>query len=316
MPPLNALRAFEAAARHGSMSRAADELGVTPGALSHQVRALEDFLEVKLFERLTRSIRLTAQGELLYPGLQGGFQQIREAVSALRRSEDPNHLVLSTPPGFTAKWLAPRLYRFSSARPDVEVRVASSARNADFMTDGVDIAVRNLSLEHRIDGSLRADFLAEISLLPVCAPTLIARLGPFDTPADLARAPLIQDETFVGRANMPRWSDWFHAVGAPEAHHAHGMSFSSADHALGAAEEGAGVLLASDILAHDDLISGRLVAPFPLALPTGRGFYLVYPAVATERENVAAFRSWAMAEVEDMEPFHQAFETIELKKGA
>lgn len=301
LPPLNALRAFEAAARHGSMSRAADELAVTPGALSHQIRALEEFLEVKLFERLTRSIRLTPAGEALYPGLQGGFQQIRDAVGALRRAADPNLLVLSTPPGFTAKWLAPRLYRFSSARPDVEVRVASSTRNADFLTDGVDLAIRNLPIGHSTEPDLAVDFLVEINLLPVCAPSLVERIGPFETPADLARAPLIQDETFVQRANLPRWADWFAAAGAPEATHAHALTFSNADHALDAAAQGAGVLLAHDILAKDDLKSGRLVAPFPLSLPTGRGYCLIYPIQAAERANVEAFRSWALAEIAAMD---------------
>ena len=308
LPPLNALRAFEATARLGSMSKAAEELNVTPGALSHQVRALEDFLEVKLFERLTRAIRLTPAGEALYPGLQGGFQQIREAVATLRRSLDPNLLTLSTPPGFTAKWLAPRLYRFSTARPDVEVRIASSARNADFVTDGIDIAIRNMALDQAPIPGLAVERLAEIHALPVCAPRLIARYGPFETPHDLARTPLIQDETFVNRANMPRWSDWFRAVGAPDADHAHGLTFSNADHALDAAVEGAGVLLAHDILAHDELRAGRLVSPFAHSMATGRGYYLVYPEAAAERANVAAFREWALKEIRAMKPIAELVE--------
>lgn len=300
LPPLNALRAFEAAARLGSMSNAAEELAVTPGALSHQIRGLEDFLDIKLFERLPRAIRLTPAGETLYPGLQVGFQQIREAVAAMRRTTDPNLLVLSTPPGLTAKWLAPRLYRFADAVPGVEVRVSSTTRNADFVTDGVDIAVRNVPTGQAAPPGMAHDFLVDIEFLPVCSPSLLARYGPFDSPSDLARAPLIQDETFVGRANMPQWQDWFEAAGAPEAAHGRSLSFSDADHALGAAVEGAGVLLSHNILAHDDLASGRLVAPFSLMLGSGRSYCLVYPERAAERANVAAFRDWALQEIAAM----------------
>lgn len=300
LPPLNALRAFEAAARLGGMSKAAEELHVTPGALSHQIRALEEFLEVKLFERLARSIRLTPAGEALYPGLHDGFQDIHEAVAAVRRSVDPNLLVLSTPPGFTAKWLAPRLYRFSIARPEVEVRIASTERNADFVSDGVDIAIRNRAVNQAAEAGLVVEFMINIELLPVCAPSLIERFGPFDSPADLARAPLIQDETFVGRASMPQWQDWFEAAGAPEASHARSMSFSNSDHALGAAVEGAGVLLSHNVLAHDDLVSGRLVAPFSVSLETDRCYCLVYPEAAADRPNVSAFRAWALEEIAAM----------------
>ena len=145
MPPLNALRAFEAAARHLSLTKASRELNVTAGALSHQIRGLEDMLGVKLFERRVRSIALTAEGKLLYPGLQTGFTQIRDAVAGLNTGSDERVLVISTPPGFTAKWLAPRLYRFASAHPEIDVRISSSFTAANFVTDGVDMAVRNSS---------------------------------------------------------------------------------------------------------------------------------------------------------------------------
>src|SRR3954466_14363703 len=142
MPPLSALRAFEAAARHLSLTNAARELHVTPGALSHQIRGLEELLGVKLFERRVRAIALTAAGKQLYPGLQTGFAQIREAVEGLGAADQGNVLVVSTSPGLTSKWLAPRLYRFSAAHPDVDVRISSSLNNANFLTDGVDLAVR------------------------------------------------------------------------------------------------------------------------------------------------------------------------------
>ena len=144
MLPLNALRAFEVAARHLSLTKAAQELHVTAGALSHQIRGLEELLGLKLFERRVRSIGLTPAGKLLYPGLQTGFSHIREAVTGLSNASQERVLVISTPPGFTSKWLAPRLYRFASAYPEIDVRVSSSISYANFTSDGVDVAIRNL----------------------------------------------------------------------------------------------------------------------------------------------------------------------------
>ena len=147
MPPLNALRAFEAAARHLSLTKAAQELHVTAGALSHQIRGLEELLGLRLFERRVRSIGLTPAGKLLYPGLQTGFNHIRDAVTGLGSASQERVLVISTPPGFTAKWLAPRLYRFASAYPEIDVRVSSSSSNANFTTDGVNVAIRHMPIE-------------------------------------------------------------------------------------------------------------------------------------------------------------------------
>src|SRR4030081_2000326 len=179
MPTLNALRAFEAAARHLSLTRAAQELHVTAGALSHQIRGLEDLLGLKLFERRGGGVALTPAGKLLYPGLQTGFARIQEAVAGLGPVGDQRVLVISTPPGFTAKWLAPRLYRFASAHPDIDVRVASSFGSANSTTDGIDVALRTLPLDAAPDPALVVERLAEISLVPVCSPRLSAAHGPF-----------------------------------------------------------------------------------------------------------------------------------------
>src|SRR6516164_3618191 len=147
LPPLNSLRAFEAAARHLSLTKAAAELNVSPGAISHQIRGLEALLGVQLFERRVRAIVLTAAGKLLYPGTQTGFLHLREAVAGLKQSESGTSrvLVVSTPPGLTAKWLAPRLYRFANAHPEVDTRISSSIDNANFTTDGVHVAIRYMA---------------------------------------------------------------------------------------------------------------------------------------------------------------------------
>jgi LysR family transcriptional regulator, glycine cleavage system transcriptional activator len=296
-PPLTALRAFEAAARHLSLTRAARELNVTPGALSHQIRGLEEHLGLKLFDRGVRSIALTPAGKTLYPGLQAAFLQIREALASLNRPGDPRVLVISTPPGFTAKWLAPRLYRFSTAYPDIDVRVSSSINIADFTTDGVDVAIRNLPAYATHDSSLVIDKLIDQSFLPVCSPALVEKFGPFDSPEALRRAPLIHDETLSSRAAMPAWADWFSAAGVEDADVSRGLRFNSADHALDATVEGAGVLLAHAVLAYDDLRTGRLVAPFDLTLPSGRMYCFVCLTTRQNAPNVRAFRTWLGDEV-------------------
>ena len=170
MPPLNALRAFEAAARHLSVTQAAIELNVTPSALSHQIRGLEEFLGLRLFERRPRSIELTPHGRLLYPGLQAGFSLIRDAVAGLRAADGGRVLVVSAPPGFTSKWLVARLYRFAEAYPDIDLRISSSVGYANFTVDGVDVAIRNVQLPCPADPALIYEKLFDAGLVPVCSP--------------------------------------------------------------------------------------------------------------------------------------------------
>jgi len=296
LPPLNALRAFEATARHLSQTKAADELNVSPGAVSHQIRALEALLGVQLFERRVRAIALTAAGKLLYPGIQTGFLQIRDAVDGLRRAGNERVLVVSTPPGLTSKWLAPRLYRFATAHPEIDTRISSSLTNADFTTDGVDVAVRNLAVDPQADPALLIERLVTLSFVPVCSPKLIESHGPTRTPAALARLPLIHDDSLAERARVPTWSDWFKAAGVEDVELSRGLHFNSADHALDAASEGAGVLLAHDLLAYDDLRTGRLVIPLPLILPSGRAYHFVCPKRRADAPQVRAFRQWIKEE--------------------
>jgi LysR family glycine cleavage system transcriptional activator len=297
LPPLNALRAFEAAARHLSLTKAAEELHVTAGALSHQIRGLEDLLGLKLFERRVRSIALTSAGRQLFPGLQTGFVHIRDAVAGLSAASDERVLVISTPPGLTAKWLAPRLYRFSGAHPEIDVRISSSLDKANFTTDGVDVAVRNLSVDAAADTELVIEKLVEVSLLPVCSARLLEQHGPFASPEALKGVPLIHDDSLPNRAGMPSWTDWFKATGVSGVDVSRGLRFNSADHALDATVEGAGVLLAQDLLAYDELRTGRLVAPFERTLSTGRAYYFVCAQRRQHHPNVQAFRAWIKHEV-------------------
>ncbi len=297
LPSLNALRAFEAAARHLSLTRAALELNVTPGALSHQIRGLEDHLGLKLFDRGVRSIALTAAGRALEPGLQAAFLHIREALASLDRLGDARVLVVSASPGFTSKWLAPRLYRFSMAYPEIDVRVSSSIKNANFTTDGVDLALRNLPANAAKEEALEVEKLIDLSLVPVCSPAFIEKHGPLTSPDTLKGLPLIHDESLSGRVAMPTWADWFAAAGVKGVDVSRGLRFNSSDHALDATVEGAGVLLALDALAYDDLRTGRLVMPFALTLPSRRCYAFVCRQERSEATKVRAFRAWLREEI-------------------
>jgi LysR family transcriptional regulator, glycine cleavage system transcriptional activator len=301
MPPLSALRAFEAAARHQSLTKAAQELHVTPGALSHQIRGLEDLLGLKLFERRVRSIALTGAGARLYPGLRSGFIHIRDAVDALAREGSERALVISTPPGFTSKWLAPRLYRFSSAHPEIDARVSSSTTNANFITDGVDVAVRNLPAEATHDPELLVEKLVDVYVVVVCSPRLLASRGPFQSRSALREMPLIHDESLASRPGAVGWADWFAAAGVEGVELSRGLRFTSADHALDATLEGAGVLLTHDVLAYDELRTGRLVIPFELNLNSRRVYNLVCHRRRQDHPNVLAFRSWIKQEMNALE---------------
>ena len=296
-PPLNALRAFEAAARHLSLTKAALELNVTPGALSHQIRGLEDLLGLKLFDRGVRSLALTTAGKALQPGLQTGFLHIRDALASLNRLSDARALVISTPPGFTSKWLAPRLYRFSTAHPETDVRVSSSLNNANFTSDGVDAAIRNLSVNLAHDEALEVEKLIDLALVAVCSPAFVEEHGPFTSPDMLKGMPLIHDDSLISRLAAPSWADWFAAAGVRDADVSRGLRFNSSDHALDATVEGAGVLLTIDALAYDDLRTGRLIMPFALILPSGRCYAFICPKRRREAADVRAFRAWLREEV-------------------
>ena len=300
--PLNALRAFEAAARHANIARAAEELSVTPGALSHQIRALESRLGVALFERQARGVALTAEGRLLMPGLTSGFAQLRSAVDGLQAAVPRNRLVIATPPAFTSKWLVPRLHRFTQLHAEVELRIASSAAYADLAADDVDLAVRNLPIERASDPGLLHEQLVEDTLIVVANPALAARASrALRDGKPLSALPLIHDDQLADRPGVPTWGHWCRAAGVPPLDDTRrGLRFTSAEHAIEAALQGAGLLLAHAVLVHDDLAAGRLVAPLDLRLPTGRAYFLVQPRRRRASEVAIAWRDWLRAEVAAM----------------
>ena len=295
LPPLNGLRAFEAAARHLSFKAAAEELHVTPAAISQQVRQLEEQCGRPLFRRLTRALALTDAGRAGAAPLGEGFARIAEAV-ALMRAPAPSRLVtVSVAPTFGAKWLLPRLARFRSRHPDYDLRIDASDELAHFDGDGVDVALR-FGRGH-YPGLVSECLMDEVSY-PVCAPALLESGPPLRGPADLARHTLLHVRWKMESDSAPNWQMWLRAAGLDESLAERGPQFSTDAMALEAAIEGQGVVLAGTVVAAADLAMGRLVRPFPpdSAQPAAFGYYLVYPEDKAAEPRVRAFRDWVREE--------------------
>lgn len=301
LPPLNAVRAFEAAARHMSISKAANELHVTPAAISRQVKLLEDHLGMQLFRRLNRALLLTHAGQACLPGLRDGLDQISNAVDRLRNVDAQIGLTVSSSASIAAKWLVPRLHRFQAKHPDIDVRVAASHRLADFSRDEIDIAIRFGSGNHP---GLRAERLMGEEVFPVCSPKIITEETPLRTPADLAHHTLLHDEGYLHYADegnklhetFPTWSSWLSDAGVDDIDTARGPRFSLSSTAIQAAVEGLGVTLGRSVLVESDLSTGLLMKPFDVTACSTFAYYIVSPDKAMERDNVVAFRDWLFME--------------------
>jgi len=291
LPPLTALRAFDAAARHMSFAMAAEELHVTPAALSFQIKSLEEYLGAPVFRRLNRAVELTDAGKALAPGVADGFQTLAAAWRAAQRTQDNQTLTVTAGPAFTAKWLAPRLYEFAQSHPEVELRFAAALKIMDFGRDAIDVAIR---FGKSADEGLYTVPLAEEWVCPVMTPALSER---YPTAAHLKDAPLIFDDSIDFLEPRSDWQTWFRAAGIDFAP-THGPRFSQADHAVDAALAGVGVVLGRRALVVKDLDEGRLVAPFPIALNTGARFRFLCAQGAETRPQVAAFRDWIISEID------------------
>jgi LysR family transcriptional regulator, glycine cleavage system transcriptional activator len=295
LPPLNSLRAFEAAARHLSFTRAAEELHVTPAAISHQIKALEDHLGVKLFRRLSRAVRLTEAGQACVADLSDAFDRMAVALERLRTQECSGSLTVSTSPALAAKWLVPRLERFQQLHPEIDVRVAAAIRLVDFAREDVDVAIRYGRGSYP---GLRAELLLTNEVVPVCAPGLLEGPCPLRTPQDLRHHTLLHDDTATTDGAYPNWPMWLRAAGLEDVDPARGPRFDYPGLVLDAAAAGRGVALALSTVAAADLVAGRLVTPFAVAAPTPFAYYVVCPEATAERPKVAAFRRWLRAEAE------------------
>ncbi len=296
LPPLNAMRAFEAAARHLSFTKAAGELHVTPAAVSHQVKALEEWLGLPLFRRRNREVVLTEAGQTYYPGLRDGFDRLAGATERVTARDETGELRVSASPSFAAKWLVPRLYRLRARHPEIDVLLSTSDHLVDFGVEKIDITLRYGT--GRYPG-LEVIRLMETDVFPVCAPALADGDPPLRVPADLARHTLLHDDFGeISGENTVNWEMWLRAAGVKDANLGRGPSFTDSSMVLMAAIDGQGVALTRGTLAAGDLAAGRLVKPFDLALPSNWAYYVVYPPETRDRPKIKAFRAWLLAEAE------------------
>lgn len=285
LPPLTALRAFEAAARHLSFKHAAAELSLTPTAISHQVRQLEDHLGVRLFVRGTRRVDLTPAGQALFPALRDGFDAIARAVQVVRPRTQPRALVLSTTMAFASRWLLQRLARFAADYPDIALHLHTSDEPVDLQGGAAQLAVRYGPGSYP---GLKCVPLLPSRFAPVCAPGLRVC-----DPEDLARVPLIGFEWFRRDAATPDWPLWFERAGCAALPRQ--LHFSDEVHAIQAAIAGQGVALINLALVADELRTGMLCQPFGPELP-GHGFHLVWPEAWEVDADIARVREWLLDE--------------------
>lgn len=293
LPPLNALRVFEAAARHVSFTKAAEELHVTPGAVSQQIKSLEDYLGVRLFRRTKKALLLTDASEAALPTLQEGFDKLGEAARILRGASDSKRLAVSVAPSLAAKWLAPRLDNFRDRHPDIDVWISAAMQVVDFAVDDVDLAIRYGAGHYP---GLEFELLMSESIVPVCSPRLLAGPNGLRAPGDLANHVLLHDGSPEKSESSPTWPMWLKAAGVIGVDGSRGPKFNQSNLVIEAAIAGKGVALAKRTLALADLESGRLVTPFGGKTPTNFSYYLVHPASKARSPAVRAFKKWLKEE--------------------
>lgn len=289
LPPLTTLRSFEAVARHLSFSKAAEELHVTPGAVSQQIKSLEELLQTKLFERTRRSVALTDAAARMLPDIQAGLAMFARAVGNKNSPASDRTLTISVAPSFASKWLLPRLPTFYEAYPEIDLRISATVGLADFNRDEVDLAVR---LGRGKYSGLHAEPLFTEALTPLCSPDLIRRKGPLKKPDDLRKHRLIHDTSIPGWVECGAWQEWLLRADAKSVPADRGIRFSLAELAMQAAIDGAGVVLGRVVLAEGDVAAGRLVRPFKTALPLEVSYYLVRSSHGSPRHEVQCFREW------------------------
>jgi len=296
LPPLNALRAFEAAGRRASMSAAADELAVTPAAVSHQIKTLEDYFGVALFHRSVRSIRLTDRGAALLPYLSEGLELWEEGCRKLEMLDKDAPLVISSAPVFAGKWLVRWLADFNAHHPDITVRLDGSLSVVNFATDDVDAAIRFGTGPYP---DLHADRLVNEDVIPMCSPDLLKGEHPLHTPEDLKHHTLIHVDWYAAAGTQPDWTMWLKTAGVSGVDGTKGPVVTSDSLAVEAAMNGGGVALASEFLVRHDLKSGRLIKLFDLVLPSNHWYWFVCPPEHLDRPKVRAFRDWLVEALKD-----------------
>ncbi|MEM9170734.1 MAG: transcriptional regulator GcvA [Pseudomonadota bacterium] len=294
-PPLNALRVFEAAARHLSFTKAAEELNVTPGAVSQQIKALEAYAGAPLFRREKRALLLTDAAQASLPVLRDAFDRIGEAAKVLTARRDALRLKVSVAPSLAAKWLVPRLDAFHAAAPEYDVWLSADMDVVDFAVDDVDLAIRYGSGDYP---GLAVERLMSETIVPVCSPALLDGPHGLRRPADLARQALLHDASPDKDDSIPNWSMWLKAAGVDGVDGRRGLKFNQSSLVIEAAVAGKGVALAKAALALADLEAGRLIVPFDLTTPSSFAYYVVHPPAKARAPAVCAFKDWLHAQAE------------------
>jgi LysR family glycine cleavage system transcriptional activator len=290
LPALNALKAFEAAARYESFTRAAEELCVTQGAVSHQVKALEAELGLKLFNRERQRLVITEAGRSYLNVVRDAFDRIANGTERLLQRQNAGVLTVSTSPNFAAKWLVHRLGRFAEAHPSIDLRVSASLHHVDFAREDVDLAIRHGNGQAP---GLHVTRLCAEELFPVCSPKLLQGSYSLRAPADLSR------HTLLHVNDRQDWRNWLETAGAEHVDVSRGPILNQASMAIDAAIDGQGVALARSALAAWDAIAGRLVRPFAFALPATFSYWIVCPKATAKLPKIAAFTDWLLAEAGD-----------------
>ncbi|MDC9580040.1 transcriptional regulator GcvA [Xenorhabdus sp. PR6a] len=288
LPPLNALRVFDAAARHLSFTKAAEELFVTQAAVSHQMKSLEDFLGLKLFRRRNRSLLLTEDGQSYYLDIKEIFTAINDATRKLQARSAKGALTVSLSPSFAIQWLVPRLSGFNQSFPGIDVRIQAVDREEDKLADDVDVAI---FYGRGNWPGLRTDRLYPEYLLPVCSPSLLTGDRPLKTPSDLARHTLLHDSSRRDWQAYIRQLDMQQQINVQQ-----GPIFSHSAMVIQAAVHGQGVALANNVMAQNEIDAGRLVCPFNDVLVSKNAFYLVCHDNQAELGKIAAFRKWILTQ--------------------
>jgi LysR family glycine cleavage system transcriptional activator len=287
LPSLNALKAFEAAARHESFTRAADELCVTQAAVSQQVKALESELGVRLFRRERQRLLITDAGRFYQDVVRDAFDRLGMGTERLLQRQKSGALTVTTSPNFATKWLVHRLRRFSEAHPGIDLRISASIHHVDFAREDIDLAIRHG--EGQWPG-LHVTRLCSEELFPVCSPKLLTGRHALRLPGDMKHHTLLH-------TNSPdEWAGWLRKAHVEGVDLKHGIVFNQASMAIDAAIEGQGIALARTALASWDVLSGRLVRPFPQALEAPYAYWIVCPKSTAELPKIATFRDWLLKE--------------------
>ena len=289
LPSISALQAFRSAARHESFTRAAEELNLTQGAISHQIKGLEDLLGVPLFLRIKRHLKLTQQGRDYLAEVTEALTILQDAGKKISVESASGTLTVSVSPNFAAKWLVHRLGDFIASHPEIELRVSASMQHVDFVRTDIDMAVRHGNGDWP---DLAVTQLVPEVIFPVCSPEFLEHVGADVTPENLLRLPLLHDRS------REDWPHWLAAAGLTDVTLPTGPQFDQTSMVLDAAVEGQGIALARSALAARDLIRGRLVRLFEVSLPAPFAYYIVSSKSAAKSAKVQLFRDWLLTEAE------------------